>query len=129
MADTKLDRLKSQLMTSGLQQKDNALFQVINQLIDFLRIISISASTNSTAIAGNFASKNSDFLTWSDQASSLPNSRNLIAGSGITFDDTIINERTIASVGGAEWSVLTNGSIEYPELIFADGDVIMTHIP
>lgn len=32
-----LDRLKSQLLTSGLQERNNALFQVINQLIDYLR--------------------------------------------------------------------------------------------
>lgn len=32
-----LDRLKSQLLTSGLQERNNALFQVINQLIDNLR--------------------------------------------------------------------------------------------
>lgn len=28
-----------------------------------------------------------------------------------------------------EWSVLTNGDLVAPELIFAGGDVIMTHIP
>jgi hypothetical protein len=33
----KVDRLKSQLITSGLQQKDPALFQIINTLIDFVR--------------------------------------------------------------------------------------------
>ncbi len=32
-----LDRLKSQLLTSGLQQRNQALYQVINQLIDVLR--------------------------------------------------------------------------------------------
>lgn len=32
-----LDRLKSQLLTSGLSAKDNPLYQVINQLIDALR--------------------------------------------------------------------------------------------
>lgn len=32
-----LDRLKSQLLTSGLQERNQALYQVINQLIDFLR--------------------------------------------------------------------------------------------
>lgn len=37
MAIPQLDRLKSQLLTSGLQQRDNATWQVINQLIDFLR--------------------------------------------------------------------------------------------
>jgi hypothetical protein len=28
--------------------------------------------------------------------------------------------------GGSQWSVLTNGDATTPELIFADGDVIMT---
>ena len=38
MADfPKVDRLKSQLITSGLQGKDPALFQIINTLIDFVR--------------------------------------------------------------------------------------------
>lgn len=32
-----IDRLKSQLLTSGIQEKNQALFQVINQLIDFTR--------------------------------------------------------------------------------------------
>ncbi len=32
-----LERLKSQLMTSGIQQQNIALFQIINQLIDYLR--------------------------------------------------------------------------------------------
>lgn len=40
-----LDRLKSQLLTSGLQERNQALFQVINQLIDFLRqSINLTAS-------------------------------------------------------------------------------------
>ncbi len=40
-----LDRLKSQLLTSGLSEKNNDLFQVINQLIDFLRqSINLTAS-------------------------------------------------------------------------------------
>lgn len=32
-----LDRLKAQLLTSGLQQRNQALYQVINQLIDTMR--------------------------------------------------------------------------------------------
>lgn len=34
---TQLDRLKSQLLTSGIQQQNQPLYQVINQLIDALR--------------------------------------------------------------------------------------------
>lgn len=45
MALPKLDRLKSALMTSGLSQKDNATFQVISQLIDYLRQTTDDLST------------------------------------------------------------------------------------
>lgn len=37
MAIPQLDRLKTALATSGLSQRDNATFQVISQLIDYLR--------------------------------------------------------------------------------------------
>lgn len=72
-----------------------------------------------------------EFLTGQDETATLPNSRNLLAGTGITFDDTVPNERTINSAAGSfvEWSVLTNGVVDNPELVFAGGDVIMTHIP
>jgi hypothetical protein len=56
-----LDRLKSQLLTSGLSQTNHPLFQVINQLIDFLRqtitlteqqIQAIVSSTTTTITSG-----------------------------------------------------------------------------
>ena len=34
-----LDRLKSQLLTSGFQEKNNPLFQIINQMIDFMKAV------------------------------------------------------------------------------------------
>lgn len=37
-------RLKTNLLTTGLQNKDQALFQVINQLIDFIQVNSQSIS-------------------------------------------------------------------------------------
>lgn len=63
-----LDRLKSQLLTSGLSQQNSALFQVINQLIDFLRQtintttsrINSLSSTSSTTIINS--SNNSSLL-------------------------------------------------------------------
>jgi hypothetical protein len=72
------------------------------------------------------------FLTATDESATFPNSRQLLAGTGITFDDTVPNERTINSSGsgsGSQWSVLTNGDADNPELIFADGDVIMIETP
>lgn len=71
------------------------------------------------------------FLTGADETATLPNSRELLAGTGITFDDSVANERTVnaSGVGGSEWSVLTNGNVTNPELVFAAGDVIMLHVP
>jgi hypothetical protein len=40
-----IDRLKSQLLTSGTQEQNNALFQVINQLIETLREVAKSIPT------------------------------------------------------------------------------------
>lgn len=125
----KLDRLKAQLMTSGLQQKDNALFQVISELIDALRqfvieVIGTATQNGGGGAIGNLSDKT--YLTDIDESSDLPNSRQLLAGSFIEFDDTTLNQRTI---NGSEWSVLTNGHHVFPELIFVDGDVVMTHTP
>lgn len=46
-----LDRLKSQLLTSGLSQKDQPLFQIINQLIDVLRQSTTEIVNNVTTVA------------------------------------------------------------------------------
>lgn len=48
-----LDRLKAQLLTSGIQEKNQPLFQVINQLIDYLRQ---SITELEKAIAGGVGS-------------------------------------------------------------------------
>lgn len=46
-----IDRLKSQLLTSGLQDRNQALFQIINQLIDSQRNIITSINDTNAAIA------------------------------------------------------------------------------
>jgi len=45
MATNKLANLKSQLLTSGLAQKDQPLFQIINQLIGYLQDLGIELNT------------------------------------------------------------------------------------
>lgn len=172
-----LNKLQSTLLTSGLSQTNQPLYEVINRLIQAVidsnrGVVDITGgssgggplsdktfvtTTNELAslpnssqlIAGDHVSFdtsvfgqlridilldfiiNATFLTATDESADFPSSRQLLAGSGIAFDDTVPNERTISSSGGsgAEWSVLTNGELINPELIFAGGDVIMTHIP
>jgi hypothetical protein len=50
---TTLDRLKSQLLTSGLSQSNNALFQVIDQLITFLRDVTTTVNSLSNPDASS----------------------------------------------------------------------------
>lgn len=83
-----LDRLKSQLLTSGLQQKDFPLYQVIDQLIQALRQ-TINTLDDALGISdGTGTSFNQTFTTVAPEKASLPNSRQLTAGQGIQFNDT-----------------------------------------
>lgn len=170
----RLNKLQSTLLTSGLQQSNPPLYEVINNLIKSIidsnsAVVAVTGGggggggglsnqpyvTHADALASLPQSRqliggtgvtldsstvgqliieillDQTFLTADDESGTLPNSRQLIAGTGISFDDTTPNERTINSSGGvgASWSVLTNGDATNPELIFAGGDVIMTHIP
>jgi hypothetical protein len=123
-----LDRLLSQLMVSGLQQKDNPLFQVISQLIGYLR--QIQSNTNIQINQTSSDAKNLDYLTWSNEHAELVNSRQLLAGVNVLFNDTISGERTVNVTGfGGNWDVLTDGFESEPELIYAGGEVIMLHTP
>ena len=129
MAD--IDKLRSQLLASGTQQSNNALFQVIDQLIKLLKgtdTTAINAGSTAGGIGALIAGL--DVLTHSDESVSLPDSRRLLAGTNVTFDDAVANQRTVnVSVFDRTWSVLTDGDLIEPELIYASGDVIMTHTP
>lgn len=133
-AQPKLDRLKSQLAVSKVKHEDFPLFQVVVQLIDAIRQLQLATGEEIESISGGISSlSNLRLLTHTSESVALPNSRQLIAGTNITFDDTVINQRTVnVSVPippDREWSVLTDGNLIEPELIFVSGDVIMVHVP
>lgn len=69
------------------------------------------------------------FLTVNLETNDFPNSRQLLAGFGITFDDTVSGQRTINTTGGYYDSPLTDGNEDETDLIFADGDPIICQIP
>jgi|PlaIllAssembly_1097288.scaffolds.fasta_scaffold00172_8 hypothetical protein len=84
-----LDRLKSQLLTSGLQQENFALFQVINQLIDFLRnevAATEAAISGSSGGGGGAGLLGATYLTKNKEVL-LPNSLQVLPGAGIQFND------------------------------------------
>lgn len=126
-----LDRLQAILVNSGIQKTNNALFQVITQLIKAAKQLQDSLNADISVASGGLAALILlEFLTASDESVELPNSRQLLAGDNVAFDDTVANARTIdVTVTEREWSVMTDGDLIKPELIFAGGDVIMLHIP
>lgn len=84
-----LDRLKAQLLTSGLQQENFALYQVIYQLVDYLT--SQTATTNQTFTGssgggGGAGLVGATYLTQQKEVG-LPNSLQTIPGAGIQFND------------------------------------------
>jgi hypothetical protein len=109
MAANVLDRLKSQLLTSGLQQENFALYQVINQLIDFLRgeitATQSAISGGSGGGGGGIGLLGATYLTKNKEVG-LPNSLQEIAGAGIQFNDAlgrrIISAALPLSIDGEE---------------------------
>lgn len=121
--------LQSQLLASGIQQKNPALYQTINGLIT-------AAQKNQDAVDASINNidillQSLTYITSSDESANLPNSRQLIAGSNITIDDSVPNQLTISSSGsaGSRVSLLTDGNEIETQLIFANGDVIMVDLP
>jgi hypothetical protein len=90
-------RLKSQLLTSGLSQQNNALFQVINQLIDATSGVAAATTTIMTGGSSGGGVTGATYLTENPETLLLPNSRQLIAGAGIQFNDSPSGRRVISS--------------------------------
>ena len=63
------------------------------------------------------------YLTWTDESARLPNSRELLAGTGITFDDTVPNERTVNGSSAGGFVPMCTG--EYPAEIMLVGMSVM----
>lgn len=135
-----IDRLQNQLLSSGIQQSNPALYQVINQLIKAILQFQKLTNTSITTIIGSGITNlvgdviangpgivnasvpalASDFLTWSNETATLPNSRNLLAGIGITFDDAVSGQRTVnGSVTGLSYVPVSTGA--EPLEIMSDG--------
>ena len=128
----RLQKLQTTLLTSGIQQQNQPLYQVIRELIKAIgdslsNVLAVAESGGSSAVSGD-----QTFLTVDDELATLPQSSQLIAGDHVTFDTSVFGQLRIDvedMSGGSQWSVLTNGDPVTPELIFAGGDVIMLETP
>jgi hypothetical protein len=113
-------RLKSTLVGARNQIKDYLLYQTILNFIDSVgrmkNILNSNIELNETSVLDL---SNGNFLTHADDSLTLPNSRNLLAGTGITFDDTVANERTISSGASSSYIPMVTGA--EPLEIMSDG--------
>ena len=96
-----LVRLKGQLLTSGLQQKNSSLYQVIDQLIGELlnlnQAIFGKSWTSGVIPSGPPAISNSTFITAANETGTLPNSRQLVAGDNVTIDTSVAGQEIVSA--------------------------------
>lgn len=114
------------------QQKNYLLFQTIsNFLRDAQRLKDIFKNQLEELEQGQGSLAEADFLTHSDESVALPNSRNLLAGTGITFDDTVANERTINAGQQGYWTplVLSNEDGDAEFILTDNGAPIAVFFP
>ena len=122
------------LDNSRLQQTNYALYQTIFFLIkNVLRWTNLTQADIDTINEDISKILAASFLTVNDETNDFVNSRRLLAGTGITFDDTVPGERTVnatAGPAGAYYdSPLTDGDFNETQLIFGNGDPIICQVP
>lgn len=125
------------LQQSKLIQTNPALYQTLKELIQrvgaarsgLLEDIDILAEEVASIVINNTVLADKTYLTATDETADLPNSRELLAGTNITFDDSTPGERTINASGGvaSDYVVLSDGGT--PALPIDDGFGSFIYIP
>jgi len=124
--------LVTSLGNSGTQKSNYSLYQTILFLIQNTArardLLVDDVATLDEQLNGILAAS---FLTINNETNDFPNSRQLLAGLGITFDDTTPGQRTINATSGITYydSPLTDGNENETELVFGNGDPIICQIP
>lgn len=119
------------------KETDNPTYQTLQILIERLTQLQlivnddVSAKLSDDAASKKFAPKSSSFITKDDETSALPNSQQLIAGTGMTFDTTVPNQLKLNAAGGSNHydTPLTDGDPLATDLIFAAGECIIVQVP
>lgn len=114
MPESPIDRSLTTLNSAGISQKMPAIYQVIKNIIDVIRSIQESIVSNATNVASqvNTILTDATFLTGSDETATYLSSRQLLAGSGISFDDTVAGQRTVNSILRSSTITLTDAQIK-----------------
>ena len=124
------------------KQAENPLYQTLQVLIERLtqfkivtleQVADINNSVNNAQTTLNIvADKKATYITEIDESLKLPNSRRIIAGTGITLDYSVPNQLTISSTGSSGNyydAPLTDGNIDETDFIFALGECIIVQVP
>lgn len=129
--------LITSLNNSRNQIKDNALYQTIYLLVQRMTLSRDMIQKEINDVEETIHEvQNVSILTADDETVQFANSRRLLAGLNILFDDTVYGERTISSTGsgglsgGATgyWTPLTDG-LDPTSLIFAGEEAIAVNVP
>jgi len=136
--------LLSVLINSKIQQTNPPLYQVISELLRRLNdnkkavdtaIEELEVQTTTigdTIINISGITGDASFITVNDETISLPNSVQLLAGTGINFDDSVPNKRTIIATGGTgggSGGVLPMVNGEEPPQLLSNGVGDLVIIP
>lgn len=92
-----LSRLKANLATGKVRELDPPTYQVINALIGQIMQLQKALDIRLKVVEGGGSLSDLEILTASDESGDLPNSRELLAGARVAFDDTTPNERTVSA--------------------------------
>lgn len=95
-------KLMSLLNNTRVQTQNPALWQFLSQFLNFTKQfqgITTKDVDNLTKDVEGIS--DATVLTSENETTSFPHSRELLAGTNITFDDTTANERTINATGGS----------------------------
>lgn len=93
-----LSRLRAQLVIGKVKELDPPTFQVINALINEISQLKKALEIRIAEVEESGGGvKDFDYLTHTDESSNLPNSRELLPGARIAFDDSSPNERTVSA--------------------------------
>lgn len=128
-------RLKSKLLLSGLQKTNNALYEVINELINSIGQ-SIAATTQTiinavSSIAWSIITGTPTTLAGYGITDAEPSLGNP-AVDGYVLSSTVLGARSwIPQAAGSSgyWTLLTDGNVDETDLIFANGEPISVFVP
>ena len=138
MAVTKLpdlSHLVNILNSSRIATENNALYQTIFQIIQaiqqgnkiFAGALGIS-TTSGGGGGGSFAPADATYLTVNNELATLAQSRRLLAGTGITFDDSVAGIRTVESSSSLQDFVVMSDGANPPTPV-DDGNGNFIYIP